>query len=69
MTASLRAILMSVVAALETLKKTLQISELPPQEIAKMREKTKPVWDKHTPQVGAELVKEVQAEIAKVRSK
>lgn len=68
MTASLRAILMSVVAALETLKKTLQISELP-QEIAKMREKTKPVWDKHTPQVGAELVKEVQAEIAKVRSK
>ena len=68
MTASLRAILMSVVAAPETLKKTLQISELP-QEIAKMREKTKPVWDKHTPQVGAELVKEVQAEIAKVRSK
>lgn len=68
MTASLRAILMSVVAALETLKKTLQISELP-QEIAKMREKTKPVWDKHTPQVGAELVKEVQAEIAKLRSK
>jgi TRAP-type transport system periplasmic protein len=53
--------------ALETLKKSMQVTELPPEEIAKMREKTKPVIDKYTKEVGEELVKEVQAEIAKVR--
>jgi tripartite ATP-independent transporter DctP family solute receptor len=55
--------------ALEVLKKKLQVYELPPAEIAKMREKTKPVWDKHTASVGEGLVKEVQGEIAKVRGK
>jgi tripartite ATP-independent transporter DctP family solute receptor len=53
--------------ALETLKKTMQINELPPQEMAKMREKTKPVIDKYTKEVGEPLVKEVYAEIEKAR--
>lgn len=55
------------VEALETLKKKLQVTELSPQEIARWRDKTRSVWDKHTPNVGEGLVKEVQAEIAKVR--
>jgi tripartite ATP-independent transporter DctP family solute receptor len=55
--------------ALETLKKTMQITELPPAELDKMRAKTKPVVDKYTSQVGADLVKEVYAELEKVRAK
>jgi hypothetical protein len=34
-----------------------------------MRAKTKPVVDKYTSQVGADLVKEVYAELEKVRAK
>jgi tripartite ATP-independent transporter DctP family solute receptor len=55
--------------ALETLKKKLQVTELPPAEIEKMRQLTKPVVDKHSKVVGEELVKEVYAEIDKVRGK
>jgi tripartite ATP-independent transporter DctP family solute receptor len=55
--------------ALVELKKTMEITELPPAEIAKMREAVKPVIDKHAKTVGEDLVKEVNAEIAKVRQK
>jgi tripartite ATP-independent transporter DctP family solute receptor len=55
--------------ALETLRKTLQIAELPPAEIEKMRQLTKPVIDKHSKLVGEEIVREVYAEIEKVRGK
>ena len=53
--------------ALETLKKSMQVNELPPQELAKMREKAKPVIDKYTKELGEPLVKEMYAEIAKAR--
>ena len=54
--------------ALETLKKTMQVTELPPAEIEKMRVKVKPVIDKYSKVVGEDLVKEVNAELAKVRA-
>jgi tripartite ATP-independent transporter DctP family solute receptor len=55
--------------ALETLKKTMQIVELSPQEIEKMRQKVQPVIAKHSKLVGEDIVKEVNAEVAKVRGK
>ena len=53
--------------ALETLRKTIQINEVAPEETARMREKAKPVIDKYTKEVGEPLVEQVNAEIAKVR--
>ena len=56
--------------ALDTLKKGgMQVTELAPAEIEKMRDKVKPVIDKHSKVVGEDLVKEVNDEIAKVRAK
>jgi TRAP-type transport system periplasmic protein len=54
--------------ALEDLKKAgMQVTELPPAEIEKLRAKVKPVVDKHSEKVGAETVKEVYAALAKLR--
>jgi TRAP-type C4-dicarboxylate transport system substrate-binding protein len=47
----------------------VEVVELPPEELAKMRERVKPVVDKYTQEIGAELVGEIRAEIAKVRDK
>jgi len=55
-------------AGLEDLKKGgMQVSELSPAEVAKLREKMKPVIDKHSATVGEETVKAIQAELAKLR--
>ena len=48
-------------------EKGMQINEVSPQEIARMREKIKPVLDKYSKEVGEALVAEVNAEIAKKR--
>ena len=54
--------------ALETLKKGgMQVTELPPAEVAKIREKLKPVIAKYAAQAGEPLYNELNAEIAKVR--
>ena len=45
------------------------INPVDPAEIAKMREKVKPVVDKYTKDVGEQLVKDTYAEIDKVRGK
>ena len=45
----------------------MQVNEVTPQELGKMREKTQPVSAKYTKEYGEELVKEMQSEIAKVR--
>lgn len=45
----------------------MQITELSPEEIDRMRQKVKPVTDKYTQSIGPDLVAEVQAEIQKVR--
>ena len=45
----------------------MQITELSPDKIDRMRQKVKPVTDKYTQSIGPDLVAEVQAEIQKVR--
>ncbi len=53
--------------ALDAVKKGgMQVNELAPAELAKFREKMKPVVDKHGAAI-AETVKELQAELAKAR--
>ena len=55
-------------SAIETLKKGgMQVNELAPAEIARLRDKVKPVVDKHSASVGAALVAELNAEINKAR--
>lgn len=54
--------------ALDTLKKAgMTVTELPPAEMAKLRDKVKPVIDKYSASVGEATVKELMAEVAKVR--
>ena len=54
--------------AVEDLKKAgMQVTEFSPAEMTRLREKVKPVIDKHTAAVGEATVKELYAEIAKVR--
>ena len=56
--------------ALATLKEGgMDVTELPLEEIAKLKEKAKPVIEKFTKEVGPEFVAELDAEIAKVRGK
>jgi tripartite ATP-independent transporter DctP family solute receptor len=53
---------------LEDLKKAgMQVNEVSPQEIARIREKIKPVIDKYAKEAGETLMSEVNAEIAKKR--
>lgn len=54
-------------AQVDLAKKGMQVNEVAPAEIARMRERVKPVWDRFAPGTGAELVKEVVAEVDKVR--
>ena len=56
--------------ALEPLKaEGMEVTELPPEEIAKLKEKAKPVIEKYTQSIGPEFVAALDAEIAKVRGK
>ena len=53
---------------LDNLKKNgMQVTELPASEVAKLREKMKPVIAKHSASVGEATVKAVMAELDKVR--
>lgn len=55
--------------ALETLKsKGMIVTDFPPESVAQMRERLKPVFDKYSKEAGEPLVKDMLAEIAKVRS-
>jgi tripartite ATP-independent transporter DctP family solute receptor len=56
------------IKALDTVRKQgTVVTEITPAERNRMREQTKPVAEKYTAEIGEELVKEVNAEIAKVR--
>jgi TRAP-type C4-dicarboxylate transport system substrate-binding protein len=56
--------------AVEVLKKNgMAINAIAPAEIARMREKTKPVLDKFVKEYGEATANEIFAEIAKVRGK
>ncbi len=53
---------------LETLKKNgMQVTELPAAEVAKLREKMKPVIAKHSANVGEATVSAMMAELARIR--
>jgi tripartite ATP-independent transporter DctP family solute receptor len=57
-------------AARETLEKRgMLVNELPAEEIARLREKAKPVVEKYANQVGESLMTEFYAELEKVRQK
>jgi TRAP-type transport system periplasmic protein len=53
--------------ALEELKGEMEVNELSAEELSKMQEKAKLVIDKYTADIGADLVAEAYAEIAKLR--
>lgn len=54
--------------ALDTMKKNgMAVTEFPPAEVAKFREKMKPVIAKHSATVGEATVAEVMAELDKIR--
>jgi tripartite ATP-independent transporter DctP family solute receptor len=54
--------------ALEDLTKAgMKVNEIAPQEMARIREKVKPIIDKYAKEVGEPLVAEVNGEIAKKR--
>ena len=54
--------------ALAELKKSgMQVTEFSPAEMQRLRDKVKPVVDKHAAAIGEDTVKAVYAEIAKVR--
>jgi TRAP-type C4-dicarboxylate transport system substrate-binding protein len=52
----------------ELIKHGMLINDIAPAEIARMREKVKPVVAKYAAQVGEPLVKEFQAELEKARA-
>jgi TRAP-type C4-dicarboxylate transport system substrate-binding protein len=56
--------------ALDQLKEEgVEVIELPPAEIAKLKAKAQPVIEKYTQDVGPEFVAELHAELEKVRGK
>lgn len=54
-------------AAIVNIKKTSEVNELAPAEIARIRAAVKPVVDKYSKDVGADTMNLLNAEIAKVR--
>ncbi len=52
----------------ELRKRGMQVHELAPEEVAKMRERAKPVIAKFTKDIGEPLLKEAYAEVEKVRA-
>jgi TRAP-type C4-dicarboxylate transport system substrate-binding protein len=51
----------------ERLRKAMQVNELGASELERMREKVRPVVERFNGEVGEALVKEVNAELARVR--
>jgi tripartite ATP-independent transporter DctP family solute receptor len=45
----------------------MEVNELAPEEVDRMREKAAVVWEKHAEQIGPEVVEELQAELARIR--
>ena len=52
----------------ELSKRGMTVHELPPAEVAKLRERAKPVVDKYTKDIGEPLVKAAYLEVEKVRT-
>lgn len=47
----------------------MEVTELPPEEMTKLREKAKPVFEKHSKEANPDLVKLLNDELAKTRGK
>ena len=46
----------------------MQVNEVSPAELARLRQKVQPAIDKFTKEVGEPVVKEVNAELARLRA-
>ncbi len=53
--------------SIDNLRKTMQVNDVAPAEIARLRQKVQPVVDKFAKEVGAPLMQEVTAELARLR--
>ncbi|WBY02958.1 TRAP transporter substrate-binding protein [Ramlibacter tataouinensis] len=53
--------------SIDTLKKAMQVNEVPAAEMARMRQKAQPVIDKFAKEVGESVYKQVAAELARIR--
>lgn len=53
---------------LETLKRSMQVVDLPPQEIDRLREKTRPVADRFTKDLNQDVVRDLYARIEQARA-
>ena len=63
-----RADIVAVVSRYVELKKAgMQVTEIAPAELARLRDKVRPVVDKHSAKIGAETVQSVMAELARLR--
>lgn len=54
-------------AAIATLEKDMAVNELAPEELARMREAIRPVYDRFAAEVGPEVMGQAEAELAKLR--
>ncbi|MDM0043086.1 TRAP transporter substrate-binding protein [Variovorax dokdonensis] len=54
--------------SVETLKKSMQVNEVSPAEVARLREKVQPVTDKFSKEVGDATFQQVSAELARLRT-
>lgn len=55
--------------SLANIMKTTEVSELPPEEVAKIREKLKPMFEKYSASMGQDFSKAAFGELEKLRSK
>lgn len=53
--------------SIDNLRKTMQVNDVAPAEIARLRQKVQPVVDKFAKEVGLPLMQEVTAELARLR--
>ena len=53
--------------SIDTLRKTMQVNDVAPAEIARLRQKVQPVVDKFAKEVGLPLMQEVTSELARLR--
>jgi tripartite ATP-independent transporter DctP family solute receptor len=52
---------------LENLRKQMQVNDISPAELARLRQRVQPLVDKYSKEVGEAVVKEVNAELSKLR--
>ncbi|MEG2631395.1 MAG: DctP family TRAP transporter solute-binding subunit [Comamonas sp.] len=54
--------------AIDSLKKVMQVNEVSPAEVARLRQKVQPVVDKFSKEVGEPVMQQVNAELARLRA-